>query len=167
MTTMICLLVIIQNSHSFIAFHGLYVVLCFNSLLRKVDTSCGADYHNGGFFFFFCVGHIRRRWIFSSSDSILLPCWFSFQPRMFWYLAHRPYRARCPRPNISSWLIHVQAEVSLSYDWGGSTTTVLSEVWSGCYRKREITILKLTCWDHLYENWTSTVFSLCGCASAK
>ena len=138
---MICLWVMIYKGNSFSAFHGAFAqcLLC-DALLLKTSHIPPSDCFSRGLFF--CTGHVRRR---GNSREAQIPhftfaaChWFLTQQRMFWYLAHRPYRPRCPQPNISSRFIRVQAEVS--YRYSGEellqySPVLYSEVWSDCDRK--------------------------------
>ncbi len=148
---MIRLLAMIYRSHSFIAFHGSLVqCLLSDVLLLKTShslTSAAAQtvIPQG----FFCAGHIRRTVNSRAAPTLYLAATgFWLNKRMFWYLAHRPYRPRCPQPNISLRLIHVQAEVSYCYsreELLQCCSVLYSEVWSDCYRKQALPILTLTC----------------------
>lgn len=100
-------------------------------------------------------------WIAEQPWAHILPyChWFLTQQRMFWYLAHWPYRPRCPQPNISSWLIHVQAKVSYGYRKEGLTTVLFCSVlWSVEWIQKA----KHSPFPQLpikfYQNWASSVF---------
>lgn len=147
---MICLLVMIYRSpFFFIAFHGSIVSWLFSDVLL-LKTSHRLLFHRASSLRVTSGEH----WIVQRLWSHTLPCcrWFLTQQRMFWYLAHRPYRLCCPQPNISSRLIHVPSEVSYCYSREGliqSCSVLGSEVRSESYRKIALPIFTLTWYSHI------------------